>query len=206
MGLEWEYEVEGFTLPSGAWYLPDFKVKSVSGSYRWYEVKPRGITQDNKAEEFATTLGEVDHWLNEQFPGNGREDKETYALLLVRDSLEILSGDPLDYFTKAQESGMCPVCGSLGDSSRFDEVRVDEDECCTSAVCMTCWNSLDSWDEQDYMGVTGCRVTLTGGTAGGPGGHRIRNNEARRLRKSLMNAAVAARSARFEHGQTPVFV
>jgi hypothetical protein len=40
--LKWEYEPEGFTLPSGKFYLPDFKVSLFSGDTLWCEVKPDG--------------------------------------------------------------------------------------------------------------------------------------------------------------------
>jgi hypothetical protein len=36
MGLQWAYEPEGFMLPSGARYLPDFKVQDIG----WLEIKP----------------------------------------------------------------------------------------------------------------------------------------------------------------------
>jgi hypothetical protein len=39
MGLDWSYETEGFTLPSGEWYLPDFKIKGDDESIIWIEVK-----------------------------------------------------------------------------------------------------------------------------------------------------------------------
>lgn len=45
-GLEWQYEPEGFDLPSG-WYLPDFRVKGMTASSStgelmatWVEIKP----------------------------------------------------------------------------------------------------------------------------------------------------------------------
>jgi hypothetical protein len=40
LGLRWEYEPEGFELPSG-WYLPDFYLPTVCGG-SWIEVKPYG--------------------------------------------------------------------------------------------------------------------------------------------------------------------
>ena len=38
LGIEWQYEPEGFELPSG-WYLPDFLVTTPAGQ-AWIEVKP----------------------------------------------------------------------------------------------------------------------------------------------------------------------
>lgn len=49
LGLKWEYEPEGFELPDGTWYLPDFLVEK-----HWMEVKPPG-GDISKAVEFAKT-------------------------------------------------------------------------------------------------------------------------------------------------------
>lgn len=38
LGVEWEYEPEGFDLGAAGWYLPDFKVCRGSG-HVWFEVK-----------------------------------------------------------------------------------------------------------------------------------------------------------------------
>lgn len=48
MGFQWEYEPEGFVLPSGKRYLPDFKV-----GYAWVEVKPDGHTDTSTLREFS---------------------------------------------------------------------------------------------------------------------------------------------------------
>lgn len=39
LGIPWEYEVEGFQLPNGEWYLPDFRLHH----YQWVEIKPRPL-------------------------------------------------------------------------------------------------------------------------------------------------------------------
>jgi len=41
MGLKWEYEPQGFVLPSGG-YLPDFRV----GGLGWFEIKPKSYIDD----------------------------------------------------------------------------------------------------------------------------------------------------------------
>jgi hypothetical protein len=91
LGLKWQYEVEGFTLPSGTRYLPDFCVQG-PGAYRyWYEVKPQGVESDPKFDEFKRTVEAL---------SNG------VAVLL--------SGDPL---YRVSECGaapcfqVCPRCG-----------------------------------------------------------------------------------------------
>lgn len=39
LGLRWEYEPEGFELPSGRWYLPDFWLPDLNGGI-YAEIKP----------------------------------------------------------------------------------------------------------------------------------------------------------------------
>ena len=52
MGLQWQYESEGFQLPTGTRYLPDFRVISPGGNSFWFEVKPRHVDSDPKFDEF----------------------------------------------------------------------------------------------------------------------------------------------------------
>lgn len=37
LGVDWEYEPEGFVLPNGEWYLPDFYIRNFDS---WVEIKP----------------------------------------------------------------------------------------------------------------------------------------------------------------------
>lgn len=48
IGLPWEYESEGYTLPDGRGYLPDFRIKSLDGATWFYEVKPTHEADDGK--------------------------------------------------------------------------------------------------------------------------------------------------------------
>lgn len=50
LGLPWEYEPEGFELPGGVRYLPDFKI----GPF-WFEVKPVGGSTE-KVKLFASQV------------------------------------------------------------------------------------------------------------------------------------------------------
>ena len=58
-GIKWEYEVEGFQLPNGTRYLPDFKLLDIAQSpivrNAYVEVKPEGVTS-LKAKALASTL------------------------------------------------------------------------------------------------------------------------------------------------------
>lgn len=40
LGLDWEYEKEGFNLENGLYYLPDFYLPNIVGRKAWIEVKP----------------------------------------------------------------------------------------------------------------------------------------------------------------------
>ncbi|MEV5754679.1 hypothetical protein AB0L00_43310 [Actinoallomurus sp. NPDC052308] len=53
LGIEWEYEPTKFTLPSGAWYLPDFHLPKIG---TWLEVKGTGVPGEEKARELAEAL------------------------------------------------------------------------------------------------------------------------------------------------------
>lgn len=61
LGVEWRYEPEGFKLPSGCLYLPDFFLPTVSvrgyGHGTWFEVKPTRESDHSLAEEFASPEG-----------------------------------------------------------------------------------------------------------------------------------------------------
>jgi len=82
VGLDWEYEPEGFELPSGARYLPDFKLMRKHGGHAWVEVKPRTTKADPKFAEFEEHVG----W-----------------------NAKLVSGTPLEFI---EDGGrLCPRCG-----------------------------------------------------------------------------------------------
>ena len=48
LGLQWEYEPEGYDLGEAGWYLPDFKIFfGENRSYAWFEVKGKKATRDD---------------------------------------------------------------------------------------------------------------------------------------------------------------
>lgn len=53
VGLEWQYEIEGFQLSDGSWYLPDFYLPSAKA---WMEVKGDHDERVGKFETFAADL------------------------------------------------------------------------------------------------------------------------------------------------------
>jgi hypothetical protein len=91
LGLEWEYEKEGYQLPSG-WYLPDFWISTWG---RWAEIKPKAPT-DQEIEmlmdlECATDkdslliagepwYGKYDVWVPRWFDDDGKPFSERYVI------------------------------------------------------------------------------------------------------------------------------
>ena len=59
LGLSWEYEPEGFETDAG-WYLPDFKVRFEKGFEFWLEIKGKMPTTDEirKCEALASGTGQ----------------------------------------------------------------------------------------------------------------------------------------------------
>ncbi|MEU0200877.1 MULTISPECIES: hypothetical protein [unclassified Streptomyces] len=53
LGIVWEYEPELIALPSGANYLPDFRLPEIG---TWLEVKGTGVPRVEKAMEFGKSL------------------------------------------------------------------------------------------------------------------------------------------------------
>lgn len=54
--IAWEYEPETFTLPSGATYLPDFRLPALN---TWIEVKGPNVPRIEKTHEFARTRNDL---------------------------------------------------------------------------------------------------------------------------------------------------
>ena len=53
LGIKWEYEPEGYLLPSGTRYSPDFLIQAPEGKQRWIEVKRDDVSDDKKFSEFS---------------------------------------------------------------------------------------------------------------------------------------------------------
>jgi hypothetical protein len=69
LNLPWEHEPQGFVLSTGAWYLPDFRVRLADGPL-WAEVKPTGsditafdqfMRDHNKSDDYKEIRGTVLH-------------------------------------------------------------------------------------------------------------------------------------------------
>ena len=90
MGFDWSYEVEGFNLPSGARYLPDFFIKNHEHCYDyWYEIKPEGADPCLKVAEFSVVL----------------DSQNNYESGKKRQDIIQLAGDPMRAIQM-----VCPRC------------------------------------------------------------------------------------------------
>lgn len=86
LGIKWKYEFEGYVLPDGTWYLPDFWLPKFNGGM-YLEVKPDIFTAEEKRKCFllceATKHGV---WL-----GNDVPDLRCYEVYYWHD--EVVEGD-----------------------------------------------------------------------------------------------------------------
>lgn len=68
MGIKWRYEIEGFVLPSGEYYLPDFWLPEFNGGM-WVEVKAEEFTEEEKAKCYELCFGSKKNvWLANDTP------------------------------------------------------------------------------------------------------------------------------------------
>lgn len=184
LGLKWEYEPEGFTLPGGIRYLPDFRITSPTGLVQWYEVKPVGVTSDNKV-----TLANA-----RSYDADGGEDCGL--------GVQILSGDPLDHIAMGVPEGhgdptgtvrVCPRCGRIGvpayGFSTWGEGQFG---------CEPCdFNTPSGGENVAEMGLFAA-VTPHKGTL------LMEQPDVIVWLLYVRRAANISRAARFEHGETPV--
>ena len=171
LGLQWEYEPEGFDLGDAGWYLPDFRVTSPQGYITWYEVKANSESDDGKilAMERAFSDG---YMSTTQFT--------------------LLSGDPLSFLGEMPYSRACPRCLNLGDPDYgFSEGDV---WCEAQYGCEACDAGTD-------CGVSDKEFSICSAVVQPYKGHVIVNDRFDRHIKLIYSACNAARSARFEHGE-----
>lgn len=165
LGISWEYEPEGYELPDGTRYLPDFRIAGSCDSLRWIEIKPSHVKSDPKFSAFEKALS----------PDGTDLSMVTWAALA--------SGSPLEWLQSGNT--FCPRCGEPLNEP-LDEML----------LCHHC-----DWE-------TDCG-----------GGHPWQNDGIQSVKWRphkgwiqlhfpshwgylLKKAAVAAQSARFEHGQS----
>lgn len=181
LGLEWEYEPEGFELGDGVRYLPDFRVTSPQGLTAWYEVKPESVGQCDKFAWFSEAV---------ELDSDGA------------DASVMLSGDPATALRRLatvslgeESASVCPRCGLMGVMRTALVGAVDYH-------CHSC--DVDTPGGASPLERTSRRVR------GAPiyvrphkGAIETTPEMSRLWEQEVSRAAHEARSARFEHGQRP---
>jgi hypothetical protein len=117
--LKWEYEPEGFELPSGTRYLPDFRI-GLRGGPLWVEIKPDGVNSP-EFDEFM-------HWAPANWRGTILHDIPDSRRVQENDGIyyyDCPGGDdrPYVWFGNACDAGKGPgdnfhrfcVCNSCGE-------------------------------------------------------------------------------------------
>ena len=165
--LRWAYEVEGYHLPKGDLYLPDFQVWTPQGVRMFVEIKPETTTQDPKFDQLQEALRWERSWL--------------------------ASGDPLTHLHSSQ---ICPRCGC---SCPRDDWGHDVGSLQFTEQCVHCDQETPGGGDHPLNsdGLMGCSYRPHKGLIYTPRG------EMAVLSFKLKEAAEKARSARFEHGESP---
>lgn len=179
LGVQWEYEPEGFDL-DGEHYLPDFRVTTGDLVY-WYEVKPQGVTTDEKFFRFCDQI-------LYKAAQDGYRDKHWNL------EARLLSGDPADVFAGTSP---CPRCG-LPQKPEYVTGQFG------------CGDPFSDWIEFlchpcDWVTASGGGNPWETGFAGIPfqpnkGWIMTTESNYGLLTAKVSEAMTAARSARFEHG------
>lgn len=189
LNMTWEYEPEGYELSNGVRYLPDFKLGIPGGNHCWFEVKGRPPTKDEitKAQQLAD---ESNCYV---FVASGTMDVPTIRGNML-DGARIVECIPIKSISpgsnlsveqaRALFAGFRHLCGFY---EEYDgAIGIDH----------VYANDLH------FVNPSKCRQVLK--VCEGFSYETINIGPGRLYRSDRMRAAYhAARSARFEHGQTP---
>lgn len=97
LGIEWEYELEGFVLDNGEWYLPDFYLPKFDCGM-WVEVKATPFTEEEKLKcRLLCTGTKKSVWL-----AAPRPDFICYEVYYWSDEVGIMEGDGIPNADQAE--------------------------------------------------------------------------------------------------------
>lgn len=193
VGVAYDYEKEGFDL-DGLYYLPDFWVPGVG----WIEIKPNEELSDEESEKarrfqrllWAMRCADPDAlWSDLYYILCGTPWLDRYSIFSVwqhagDNSLEICKRD--DRWTD------CPLCGRVNIALTWDGYSTEADgQTWDGLSCMNC-----DCGERDHRHPRVAGTYFHKGIVTCPPGAAVSS-----LR--LTAAYRAARSARFEHGESP---
>lgn len=222
LDIEYDYEPEGFYLGKAGWYLPDFRLYEPS---LWIEVKPRFPTTEEMNKMHALTQGKTENgailygtpwvtplneWVNDNYP----DDWYEYAAMIFIGNFPQFYNDTENEF----------IMGPVRFQSLQEFLTEKQTEGYTFSRPVPDWASdertirqlitLDKeYFQQQYnkphpkwlFGYTE-KAGLWADTSSGIGLQDYffcrPNNKTQT--KRLAQAYIAARQARFEHGETPV--
>ena len=148
MGYDWDYEVEGFVLENGEWYLPDFVVRTKDRPdlVWYYEIKPRHQENDDKYQELKRVIGnsKINDGANER-------------------SISLLNGSPYECFSELHDKMVCPRCGGI---SKWDVVTDADNkayfncEMCVGSEEVVFDLQGDYENKSEYIGFHGINIEL----------------------------------------------
>lgn len=181
LGVAWEYELQGFDLGAAGWYLPDFRLPSPRV---WIEVKPaHDLTDADAAKVIAFDRvvskidGEDEPWSVYFLIGSPWFDGEKHEYDLLPPRSPLPSYDR--HFLR------CPLCRGLVVSHLYQPCGGE-----WATYCFPCDAGDRSW-KNEYPG-----AYFHKGDATAPALEAF-------VSPDLMAAYREARSARFEHGESP---
>lgn len=184
LGIKWEYEPQGFELPNGMRYLPDFLIHDVESVHaiEWsgdIYVEVKGVPDSVSAEK-VFYASNCDSWMTEDADGNKSGGRTGIPIWVVGDI-----PDPNDYINDMikQRNDRC---------KETHKNTADSEVAC--ALCINNFGTLDgdscfefSLDFTDHLILRGADSSYDFG----------------RWSQKVSNAFAKARQARFEHGETP---
>lgn len=215
LGAKWEYEKEGFDLGDYGWYLPDFWLPELE---LWVEIKAEDPTDEESLKLICLQeMTKHSAFVFKSIPNSAGDNSWYDALsgdvsghywsrpMKVADSLP-LAIKPDEYMReKDQYHFLCPVCRD--EYVHFDDPNIKPSDDYTAWSGRGDAARLPMWCEQGHSwtlrfgfhkGFTFMRLEDIWDTVANPGLVLAANNEA-----AFCEALTLARSARFEHGETP---
>ena len=192
LGLDWDYEVEGYELSDGRYYLPDFIINVSQWNHPtrpWvYEIKPKNDAGDGKLEQLL---------------------KDTHIFC----SGTVLSGSPFDVINN-NDYIICPMCLNISSTSqskkRYGYSIIESDEIFLDNTnsnyeirfhCADCDNNGDCGGKEEYIKFYNDIPMLTH-----TGDIILLKQHYDIYKNKLLNAAIKARMARFEHVDKNLFI
>lgn len=198
LGIEWEYEPEGYDLGGGVYYLPDFFLKNVSIRHGekgiWAEVKPKQptVSEDWKMQRLVIgteksgviLVGMPDQEKCKHFQYYfAKENHSNYCLCCDDDSC--CSCREEIYFSQYREETKRNEYNGIDNNDRFYfHPQVKWDYWMMFMKCYQCGDIKIEFPKRNYYVCPSC------------------GGESHPHHHELLKAVNAVRKARFEHGET----